>query len=292
MVTPEPSVARILGLSGITELTLVPNLRWGLAAGTSGASFALANPCGIDPPTATLEAKVFTLACGIVDTDLDGFPDASDNCPIVANADQVDLDGDGSGNACDDDLDGDGAPNGLDNCPAVPNDQADFDGDGVGDACDNDDDGEGVSDAGDNCPAVANPDQADSDQDGVGDACDPDDDADGVPDATDNCPLVASPGQKDLDTDGVGDACDGDDDADGMIDERDLCPGTPTGRLTDADGCSGPQQVARTCPPDAFVNHGQYVSCVARAANTARDAGLIDDAERTRLVTQAARKKP
>jgi Tol biopolymer transport system component len=33
-----------------------------------------------------------------------------DNCPVVANADQADLDGDGIGNACDTDADGDGYP--------------------------------------------------------------------------------------------------------------------------------------------------------------------------------------
>lgn len=36
------------------------------------------------------------------DTDLDGVADATDNCPAVANRDQVDSDGDGKGDACDD----------------------------------------------------------------------------------------------------------------------------------------------------------------------------------------------
>jgi hypothetical protein len=35
------------------------------------------------------------------DTDQDGIPDALDNCPSVANADQLDTDGDGLGNVCD-----------------------------------------------------------------------------------------------------------------------------------------------------------------------------------------------
>lgn len=35
------------------------------------------------------------------DTDGDGVPDAQDNCPLVANANQADLDGDGIGDVCD-----------------------------------------------------------------------------------------------------------------------------------------------------------------------------------------------
>lgn len=38
---------------------------------------------------------------GVTDTDGDGVPDSSDNCPTVANSDQADADGDGLGNACD-----------------------------------------------------------------------------------------------------------------------------------------------------------------------------------------------
>ena len=35
------------------------------------------------------------------DGDCDGVPDSSDNCPLIANADQQDTDGDGIGDACD-----------------------------------------------------------------------------------------------------------------------------------------------------------------------------------------------
>ncbi len=76
------------------------------------------------------------------------------------------------------DGDGDGVPDATDNCPAVANPaQTDTDNDGIGDACDStpngpDDDGDGVADSRDNCPTVSNANQLDSDGDGIGDACD------------------------------------------------------------------------------------------------------------------------
>ena len=44
------------------------------------------------------------------DADSDGIPDVLDNCPGVFNADQLNTDGDGLGNACDLDDDNDGLP--------------------------------------------------------------------------------------------------------------------------------------------------------------------------------------
>ncbi|WP_297796922.1 thrombospondin type 3 repeat-containing protein [uncultured Eudoraea sp.] len=89
----------------------------------------------------------------------------------------------------DDDDDNDGILDVNDNCPLIGNaDQLDSDGDGEGDACDLDDDNDGVLDTEDNCPLVANADQADSDNDSIGDVCDDDADNDGVPNGTDVCP--------------------------------------------------------------------------------------------------------
>jgi hypothetical protein len=89
------------------------------------------------------------------DTDGDGILDDMDNCPDVFNTDQLDTEGDGTGNACDSDDDNDDVLDGSDNCPLQPNlDQADTDGDGAGNACDTDDDDDGVLDGFDSCPGT------------------------------------------------------------------------------------------------------------------------------------------
>ena len=69
------------------------------------------------------------------------------SCPSASNPDQIDTDGDGLSDTCD-------------NCPADFNpNQTDSDFDGPGDICDN-------------CPGTINSDQADTDGDGIGDVCD------------------------------------------------------------------------------------------------------------------------
>jgi hypothetical protein len=108
--------------------------------------------------TGTLsEDDVFTATGVVVDPDVDEDTIANtvDNCPLVANTDQADADGDSVGDACDPDLvdtDADGAVDSQDNCPDVANvDQLDTDEDGVGDACqptDDEDDDEGDTEAG------------------------------------------------------------------------------------------------------------------------------------------------
>src|SRR5690606_24615102 len=47
----------------------------------------------------------------IVDSDADNIVDASDNCRLVSNSNQANLDKDGFGDVCDTDIDGDGMPN-------------------------------------------------------------------------------------------------------------------------------------------------------------------------------------
>jgi murein DD-endopeptidase MepM/ murein hydrolase activator NlpD len=58
-----------------------------------------------------------------LDTDSDEIGNTWDNCPNIANTEQIDNDSDGVGNECD-------------NCPDTPNpDQADTDSNGIGDIC-------------------------------------------------------------------------------------------------------------------------------------------------------------
>jgi Tol biopolymer transport system component len=105
-------------------------------------------------------ADIFVHDRAGADTDGDGVPDGSDNCPATSNAGQTDTDADGDGDACD-------------NCPSMANpDQRNTDGDAQGDACDPDDDNDGALDGADNCPLTPSVDQTDSDGDMAGDPCD------------------------------------------------------------------------------------------------------------------------
>ena len=227
------------------------------------------------------------LSVGIVsaqgpDTDGDGVTDVDDNCPAIANPEQIDNDDDTIGDLCDPDIDGDGVLNSADQCP-------DDYGEAAYAGCPArfllDQDADGVADVDDNCPLVANPEQIDNDDDTIGDLCDPDidgdailngvdkcpddfgeaayegcparflsdGDSDGIPDDYDNCPVETNADQIDKDADRVGDACDTDRDGDGVGNGKDQCPdisglaasgGCP---IDDRDGDSIPNTVDN-CP--------------------------------------------
>jgi len=158
------------------------------------------------------------IAAGPTDSDFDAVINDLDNCDSVRNTDQVDLDQDDIGDACDPCVAFPETCDGMDNdCDgAVAPEEADDDGDGIR-LC-----------AGDNCQTVANPGQEDSDGDGLGDACDDCDIRPGPPSPEicngldDDCDGVVPADEADVDGDGFM-LCNGDcDDFDPFI-----YPGAP-----------------------------------------------------------------
>ncbi len=183
---------------------------------------------------------IYRIGQGMKDTDKDGTPDVSDECPQVPGpketagcpdrdkdgvADQDDLCPDEAGtpatNGCPD-MDKDGLADNKDKCPTIP---------GTINGCP-DTDSDGIADEEDQCPndpgTLATRGCPDRDNDGVADQFDqcPDEagtpanngcpvadaDKDGVPDIADKCPneagTVAAMGCPDRDGDGIADADD------------------------------------------------------------------------------------
>jgi hypothetical protein len=178
-----------------------------------GQGFAQAVGLGFDAEgrllVATPEAVFRVAAPSGSDGDLDGIPDAFDDCPSVANPTQSDLDFDGRGDACD-------------NCPVVANSaQVDVDSDGTGDACD-----QCPTDPAKVVPGVC----------GCG-VSDVDSDADGTPDCNDQCPTDPAKVVPGVCGCGVSDV---DSDADGTPDCNDQCPTDPTKVVPGVCGCGVP----------------------------------------------------
>ena len=159
------------------------------------------------------------------DDDNDGILDEDDNCPMVANFEQVDADNDGMGNACDPDDDNDGVDDEDDCAPLNP-----LSFPGNPEVCN------GIDD---NCDGVVDENYPNNDDDELADCVDGDDDNDEIPDAEDNCPFVPNQGQANADGDFWGDVCDGDDDNDGDPDETDCQPLDPAINHAAFEKCDG-----------------------------------------------------
>ena len=176
------------------------------------------------------------------DSDNDGVPDVSDNCPNDVNPLQGNTDGDAKGDACDSDDDNDGiTDNAPDNCPRGgaanwgstqnfddPANSTDWDRDGCKDDVeDNDMDNDGIDNDDDQCPRSSyQPPRpswvSDEVTDVDGDGCrdldeDTDDDGDGFADTSDDCPTVV--GNSTLGEEGCLDT-----DGDGWSNNYDDCP--------------------------------------------------------------------
>jgi hypothetical protein len=157
------------------------------------------------------------------DYDDDGVLNDDDNCPVNANPDQADSDGDGTGDVCDPIDDGDA-------CPDDP-DKTEPGECGCGEP-DSDSDGDGALDCEDGCPFDASKVWAGECGCGVSDA---DSDGDGTPDCNDLCPddpNKTEPGECGC---GVTDS-----DGDGWPDCQDACPDDPKKVFPLACGCGEP----------------------------------------------------
>jgi len=230
----------------------------------------------VDCPACPGSPDVFVRS---LDSDSDGVRETGDNCPLISNASQRDIDNDGLGDACDDDRDGDGTPNATDQCPDDPAKTAsgecgcgtpDTD-DGSGgivcvDDCPNDpaktaagvcgcgfpdiDDGTGNIVCEDACPD--DPNKTLPGVCGCG-AVDDDTDGDGTPDCEDGCPdadYKTDPGACGCD------ALDTDVDQDGVPNCLDNCDAIPNPDQADADGDGLGDACDNDSPPadDGVVN--------------------------------------
>jgi endonuclease G len=208
------------------------------------------------------------------------------------------------------DTDADGVPDDTDNCPFTVNaDQANFDHDSMGDVCDTDDDNDGVSDT-DEAAAGSDPHNAastpevcdgvdndlndgvdegftDTDQDGTADCVDTDDDNDGVSDAAEiaagSDPLNAAStpevcdgvdndlndgvdeGFTDTDHDGQADCVDPDDDNDGVSDAAEIAAGSdPLNAASTPEVCDGVDNDLNDGIDEGFADtdHDGHADCV------------------------------
>ena len=206
-----------------------------------------------DNGTNPLDACVGDLiTCAGPDTDQDGIPDATDNCPLVYNPDQADsypAGGNGKGDVCDD-VDGDGildrdednGPNGTPGTGDETNPQ------------DPDTDGDGLCDGRITVPPCVGPEDRDGDRDpndwGTTETSpiDPDSDDDGLCDGYQRTATTCSGGE-----DGDGDADPSDYDEPTDLETNPLDPDTDDGGVLD-----GAERFAGTNPLDPCDGDGRY----------------------------------
>ena len=129
-----------------------------------------------------------------IDSDLDWILNTDDNCVLVSNKDQEDVDDDDYWDVCD-------------NCKNIKNrKQIDVNSNNVWDMCE-DSDWDTIIWYLDNCINIPNINQEDIDGNGIWDFCE-DKDYDKIVFINDNCPDDFNPNQEDIDNDLIWDVCD------------------------------------------------------------------------------------
>ncbi len=232
-------------------------IRWNLTDSlilTGGAGGGLTKQgYGQPVPRVYLGVMHYTGSSGIVDSDQDGVPDASDLCADKKEDRDNFEDGDGCPEA---DNDKDGVDDEDDQCP---NEAEDRDGLMDEDGCpETDADQDGVLDEQDKCNGQLEDKDGFQDDDGCPD---PDNDGDHIADGVDKCPDKAEDVDGFQDEDGCPDE---DNDGDGLKDLGDLCPNYPEDKdgVADDDGCpedndgDGIADELDKCPNEAEIYNG------------------------------------
>jgi hypothetical protein len=162
-----------------TTTSVVPTTTTSVQTTTTTTSVVPTTTTSVQTTTTT--SIVITTTTTMIDSDGDGIPNISDNCPNKPNGPNLgtcSATSDKPGTTCNSDAD---CANGCSSNGLCIKDQRDTDGDDIGDVCDycdgngaNDTDNDGYCDLEDNCPTICNFQQLDADKDGIGDVCDPD----------------------------------------------------------------------------------------------------------------------
>ena len=188
------------------------------------------------------------------DSDGDGIPNDSDNCPSHYNPSQADCDDDGIGDACQPgatDCNANGVP---DSCDIDQGTSQDCTGNGIPDECEPDCNQNGVADSCD----IAQGTSQDCTGNGIPDECEPDCNSNGIADSCD----IAEGTSQDCTQNGIPDECESDCNQNGVADSCDVSLGSSPDCNANGipDACDVASGASDDCQlngiPDECERHG------------------------------------